>query len=223
MDIDPRPDQGASAPVPRWRGRLHAIMFFITIPASAVLLALARGASEWIAAGVYVLTLVGLYASSAAYHRIRWSEKARFRMRLLDHSMIYLLIAGTYTPFGVLALEGWWRIGMLAGVWAGALFGVSMKFLGIERMRKLGGTLYIGLGWIVIVAFPKIVDGLTTPSLILLILGGLLYTGGAVVLLRRRPDPSPLVFGYHEVWHSFVAGATACHYTAILLLVRAAA
>jgi hemolysin III len=223
MDIDPRLDPESSVPIPRWRGRLHAIMFFITLPAGIVLLALAHGASEWIAAGIYVLTLVGLYASSAAYHRIRWSERARARMRLLDHSMIYLLIAGTYTPFGVLALDGWWRIGMLAGVWAGALFGVAMKFLGIEKMRKLGGTLYIGLGWIVIVAFPKIVDGLTTPALILLILGGLLYTGGAVVLLRRRPDPSPLVFGYHEVWHSFVAGATACHYAAILLLVRAAA
>jgi hemolysin III len=223
MDIAPRLDPESSVPTPRWRGRLHAIMFFITLPASAVLLALAHGASEWIAAAIYVLTLVGLYASSAAYHRIRWSEKARSRMRLLDHSMIYLLIAGTYTPFGVLALDGWWRIGMLAGVWAGALFGVAMKFVGIEKLRKLGGTLYIGLGWIVIVAFPKIVDGLTTPALILLILGGLLYTGGAVVLLRRRPDPSPLVFGYHEIWHSFVAGATACHYAAILLLVRAAA
>jgi len=222
MDMAPRLDPESSVPTPRWRGRLHAIMFFITLPASAVLLALAHGASEWIAAAIYVLTLVGLYASSAAYHRIRWSEKARSRMRLLDHSMIYLLIAGTYTPFGVLALDGWWRIGMLAGVWAGALFGVAMKFVGIEKLRKLGGTLYIGLGWIVIVAFPKIVDGLTTPALILLILGGLLYTGGAVVLLRRRPDPSPLVFGYHEIWHSFVAGATACHYAAILLLVRAA-
>ena len=205
-------------PTPRWRGRLHAIMFFITLPASAVLLALAHGASEWIAAAIYVLTLVGLYASSAAYHRIRWSEKARSRMRLLDHSMIYLLIAGTYTPFGVLALDGWWRIGMLAGVWAGALFGVAVKFVGIEKLRKLGGTLYIGLGWIVIVAFPKIVDGLTTPALILLILGGLLYTGGAVVLLRRRPDPSPLVFGYHEIWHTMVVAGSVCHYLAIRTL-----
>jgi hemolysin III len=208
--------------IPRWRGRLHAIMFFVTIPAGAVLLALAHGASEWIAAGIYVLSLVGLYGSSAAYHRIRWSEKARSRMRLLDHSMIYLLIAGTYTPFGVLALDGWWRIGMVSGVWAGALFGVAMKFVGIEKLRKLGGTLYIGLGWIVIVAFPKIVHGLTVPALVLLILGGILYTGGAVVLLRGRPDPNPLVFGYHEIWHSFVAAASACHYAAILLLVRAA-
>ncbi len=198
-------------------------MFFVTIPAGIVLVALARGASEWVAAGVYVATLIGLFASSAAYHRINWSRTAKLRMRLLDHSMIYLLIAGTYTPFGLLALDGWWRIGLLAGVWVGAVFGIAMKLVGIEKLRRLGGTLYIGLGWIVIVALPKIVSTLSPPALILMILGGLLYTGGAIIFLRRRPDPRPLVFGYHEVWHTFVATASACHYFAILLLLRAAA
>jgi len=221
--MNARIDPVSSLPIPRLRGRIHQVMFYVTIPAGIVLLALARGASEWVAAGIYALTLTGLFASSAAYHRIDWSQAARLRMRLLDHSMIYLLIAGTYTPFALLALDGWWRIGLLVAAWAGALFGITIKLVGMEKLRKLGGALYIVLGWIIVFAFPKIVTNISVPALVLLIVGGLLYTGGAVVLLRRRPNPSPLVFGYHEIWHSFVAGASACHYAAILLLLRGAA
>src|SRR3989442_546868 len=151
----------ADLPVPRFRGRLHQITFFVTIPAGIVLIARARGASEWVSAGVYALTLTGLFATSAAYHRINWSQAARLRMRLLDHSMIYLLIAGTYTPFALLALDGWWRIGLLAAAWAGALFGITVKLVGIEKLAKLGGTLYIVLGWIIVFAFPKIVTNIS--------------------------------------------------------------
>jgi len=139
-------------------------------------------------------------------------------MKRLDHSMIFVLIAGTYTPFSLLVLHGAWSVAILATVWAGAAVGVGLKLLRIDGLHVATGALYVVLGWLAILTAPQAVRGMSPTALGLLIAGGLLYTGGAVVLARRRPDPSPRVFGYHEIWHSFVVAAGACQYAAILLV-----
>lgn len=204
---------------PRFRGRLHQIAFFVSIPQGIALVVAAAGLLASITAGVYALSLAGLYGVSALYHRLRWSPRALMRMRRLDHSMIYVLIAGTYTPVSLLVLDRPWSIVLLSLVWAGALTGVAMKIIGMERTRKITGTLYIVLGWLAVLAAPVFVTRLSVAVLSLIAAGGVLYTLGAIVLLRQRPDPIPTVFGYHEVWHTAVVSAGLCHYAAILLLV----
>jgi hemolysin III len=206
---------------PRWRGRLHQIAFIVSIPQGLALVAVAADAMSRVSAAVYALSLSGLYGVSASYHRIGWTPKALARMRKLDHSMIFVLIAGTYTPFSVIVLDGVWAAVLLAAVWAGALFGIGVKLVGIDRMRKLGGSLYIILGWLAILASPQFVSRLGIGVMSLIVAGGVLYTSGAVVLLRRRPDPNPLVFGYHEIWHVMVVAASLCHYAAVMWLVLA--
>jgi hemolysin III len=214
-----------SAPVPaaidakpRLRGRLHQIAFFLSIPQGVVIIVTAAGAVERVAASIYAASLAGLYGASSLYHRLKWSPRALFRMRRLDHSMIFVLIAGTYTPFALLVLHGAWSIAILGMAWAGAVAGITIKVLSIERLRILGGAMYIVLGWLVIIALPQIVHGLSPTGVTLLIAGGILYTSGAVVLWKRWPNPSPRWFGYHEVWHSMVIAASMCHYAAIMLL-----
>ncbi len=218
MSLDPH----ALSPRPRLRGRLHQIAFFAAVPAGVALVLLARGATARVAVLVYALSLVGLYGASAAYHRRQWTAKARARMQRLDHSMIFVLIAGTYTPFCLLALHGAWSIVLLAAVWAGAIAGIVLKLVGVDRTKVASAILYIALGWLAVVATPVVISNLSIAPLVLLASGGVLYTVGAVVFSTRRPNPSPLVFGYHEVWHSFVVGGSVCHYAVILLLARAA-
>jgi len=211
----------STPPVPTWRGRLHQVAFFVAIPAGIALVALARGTSARVVATVYALSLVGLYGTSAAYHRLARSPRARLWMKRLDHSMIFVLIAGTVTPVAALVLNPPWSIVLLVVVWCGAALGISLKMFSIDGFRVLTGTLYIVLGWVAILMLPQLIRGLSVPSLVLVVVGGVLYTVGAVVLLRRRPDPSPSTFGYHEVWHSMVVAASACHYVAVLLIVLA--
>lgn len=204
---------------PRWRGRLHQIAFFVAVPQGVALVASAAGWVARLAAAVYALSLAGLYGVSALYHRLKWTPKARLRMRRLDHSMIFVLIAGTYTPVCVLVLKGAWAIALLGIVWAGAVAGVLLKVLGMERTRKITGAMYIVLGWVAVVMAPAFVTRVPRPVLGLIVAGGVLYTLGAIGFFRKRPDPSPLVFGYHEVWHVAVVSAATCHYAAIALLV----
>lgn len=204
---------------PRWRGRLHQIAFIVSIPQG---LALVVAAADWysrISAAIYALTLSGLYGVSASYHRLKWTPPALTRMRKLDHSMIFLLIAGTYTPFSLLALEGVWASVLLGAIWTGALLGIGIKQFGIDKMRRFGSALYIILGWMAVLAAPKFYARLPSSVLVLIFAGGILYTVGAIVLLRKSPDPNPKVFGYHEVWHVMVVTASSCHYAAIMLLV----
>lgn len=210
---------GMGSTKPRWRGRLHEIAFFLSIPQG---IALVVAGADWVArvtAGVYAVTLAGLYGVSALYHRLRWSPHALTRMQRLDHSMIYLLIAGTYTPISFLVFHGTWARYLLVVVWVGALVGIAMKVFGMQRTRVIGSAMYIVLGWLAVLAAPTFVTRVGVWVLLLIAAGGVLYTLGAIVLLRRRPDPSPLVFGYHEIWHVMVVLAAACHYAAILLLV----
>jgi hemolysin III len=208
-------------PKPRLRGRLHQVSFFVSIPAGIALVATARVATARVAALVFAVTLSGLYGVSAAYHRGQWSTRAQRVMRRLDHSMIFVFIAGTYTPVTLLALRPAWGITLLVLAWSGAAVGVLITVLRLERWHVLGFALYLVLGWLAVVAVPQLVHALSRVELSLLVVGGLLYTVGAVVLARRRPDPRPAVFGYHEVWHSFVVGANACHFVLVALLVRA--
>jgi hemolysin III len=175
-------------------------------------IAAAAGALSRVAASVYAVSLAGLYGVSSLYHRLHWSPRAMIRMRRLDHSMIFVLIAGSYTPFALLVLHGAWSVTVLALAWAGAISGITIKILSIDRLRVLGGAMYIVLGWLVIIALPQIVHGLSPVGV------SLLFTSGAVVLWRRWPDPSPKWFGYHEVWHAMVVAASMCHYAAIMLL-----
>lgn len=211
----------ASPPLtkPRWRGRLHQIAFFLAIPQGIAVVATAAGWVARVSVGVYALSLAGLYGVSALYHRLKWTPRGLARIRRADHSMIFLLIAGTYTPVSLLILRGAWAIVLLAVVWVGALLGIALKILGMEKTRKITATLYIVLGWAAVLAAPQFVSRVSPAVTALIVSGGVLYTLGAIVLSRRWPDPSPAVFGYHEIWHVFVVAASLCHYSAILMLV----
>ena len=203
------------------RGRLHQVAFFLSIPAGIALVGLARTTAARVAAVIFAVTLTGLYGVSAAYHRGEWSIGAHRLMKHLDHAMIFVFIAGTYTPITLLALRPAWGIALLAMAWTGAAVGVLITVLRLERWHAVGFVMYLVLGWLAIVATPQLLHSLSRPELALLVGGGVLYTVGAVVLARRRPDPHPAVFGYHEVWHTFVVGANACHFVLVALLVRA--
>jgi hemolysin III len=205
-------------PKPRMRGRFHQVAFILSIPAGLVLVALGQTAAARASATIYAVSLAALLGTSASYHRYPWSPRALTLMQRLDHSMIFLLIAGTYTPVSVLALDGVTRVAVLVTVWTGAAVGISLKFIRWRHGPLLSAVLYIGLGWLVVVATPQLIRQLPAGASILLAIGGVLYTTGAIVLLRRRPDPLPHLFGYHEIWHAMVTGAIACHYLAILLV-----
>jgi hemolysin III len=207
---------------PRLRGWFHAVAFFVSAPAGVALVLLARDTGARVTALVYALSLSAVFASSASYHRIPWSAAALRRMKRLDHSMIFVLIAGTYTPVCALGLHAPWSVVLLAIVWAGAGAGIALKAARIDGLGALTGTMYVALGWVAVVALPELFRTLPPAANVLMVLGGVLYTAGALVLLRRRPDPVPAVFGYHEVWHAFMVTAAACHYTMILLVLRAA-
>ncbi len=209
-------------PKPILRGRLHQVAFFVAIPAGIVLISLAHRTAARVAAVIYAVSLLDQLGTSAAYHVRPWSARALRRMKRLDHSMIFVLIAGTYTPMCLLVLHGAWSIAVLVAAWAGAVAGIALKMARVDGLRRVTGTLYISLGWLVVVALPQTIRGLSPVALGLLVTGGIMYTGGAVVLARRRPDPSPRVFGYHEVWHSFTVAASACHFAVIMLVTLAA-
>lgn len=218
----PERTEMAEPTAPSWRGRLHQIAFFVSMPAGVALAIAAPTTEARVAAVIYGFSLAGLFGTSAAYHRLPWSPRGKRRMKRLDHSMIFVLIAGTYTPLAVLVLEGAWSVVTLSFVWGGAAVGVALKMLRIDGLQAVGGALYIVLGWAAIAAMPQIVRGLSGAGVGLIFAGGALYTAGAIILALHRPDPAPGVFGYHEVWHSMTIGAGACHYTAILLMVLAA-
>jgi hemolysin III len=220
--MSPMPE--SAPPVkPLLRGWIHLVAFFVSIPAGVVLVFLAQSAAARAAAAIYALSLTALFGASAAYHRVRWSPKASRRMKRLDHSMIFVLIAGSYTPISILVLHGAWSVVILSIAWAGAVLGIALKLARIDGLHLVTGFLYIGLGWLATIALPQLVRGMTVAQLVLLVTGGLLYTAGAIVFASKRPDPSPAIFGFHEVWHSFMVAAAACHFTMIALVLRAVA
>lgn len=208
---------------PRLRGVFHQWACACSVPLGLVLVSVAGTARARIALSVYALSLIGLFAASAAYHRINWrSVSARDWMRRLDHSMIFVLIAGSYTPFAVLVLRGPLAIVILAAVWAGALLGVAFNLVWREAPRWLRAALYVMLGWVAVAALPQLGAAIGIAGMTLLGLGGVLYTAGAVIYALRRPDPVPAVFGYHELFHTLVIAAAAfqCAVIAFWILPR---
>lgn len=205
---------------PRWRGRIHLSAALVALPASAWLLARAQGGTARVAAAVYAASLVGLFSVSATYHRAARTERAVKWLRRADHSMIFVLIAGTYTPICLLVLPPAWGLPMLAVVWVVAAVGASLKLLRLgEGPGSAGSWLYLVLGWAAVVVTPVLVSRLDALQLVLLAVGGLIYTAGAVGLGRRWPDPRPATFGYHEVFHGLTVAAGACHFVLIVGLV----
>ena len=205
---------------PRLRGVSHQWACVVFVGLAALLIVLASGARERAAAAAFAAALVAMFGTSAVYHRVNWrSLAARMWLRRLDHAMIFVLIAGTYTPFGLLALEGAWRWSILSVVWAGALAAIVVALAWIEAPRWLTAALGILLGWVGIVMVPQLMGAIGPLGMLLLAAGGVLYTFGAVVYARRSPDPVPAVFGYHEVFHACVIGAAACQYAAVAMLV----
>ncbi len=201
---------------PRLRGVSHQWACLVSIGLGIALVISAPPGKATFAALVYALSVVTLFATSATYHRVNWRRpNARRWMRRLDHSAIFLLIAGSYTPFALLALDGTLADVILVIVWSGALGGILLKILWIDAPNWVVALIYVGLGWVAVPAAPGMVSAIGITASSMVGVGGVLYTIGAVVYARRRPDPVPTVFGYHEVFHVLVIVAAALQYAVI--------
>lgn len=201
---------------PRLRGVSHQWAFFVSLGTGCALVLAAPSGRATLATAIYAVSVAGLFGASALYHRIDWSTAAARRwMRRLDHSMIFLLIAGTYTPFAVLALSGPLATAILIVVWGAALGGIVLKLLWIDAPKWLIALIYVGIGWVALAAFPQILEKLGVTATAMVAAGGVLYTLGALVYARKRPDPAPTVFGYHEIFHALVILAAALQYAVV--------
>lgn len=202
---------------PTWRGWIHAGTFPVAIALGVILLVLADGAVAKISSAVFMASSLLLFGMSALYHRFTWGEKARTLLKRIDHANIFLLIAGSYTPISVLCLPQDKAIILLSLVWGGALLGIGFRVFWIGAPRWLYVPLYVLLGW---AAVMFIVDFFTADwvMMTLIIVGGVLYTLGAVVYGMKRPNPFPGRFGFHEIFHTFTLLAFLCHWTAIFLV-----
>jgi len=205
---------------PRLRGWLHQVAFWASLAGLAALVQVADTTVALVAAWIYGSATAALYLVSFSYHVLARGPRARRIMQRADHSMIFVLIAGSFTPVALLALHGPWRWGLLGAVWAVALAGVALKCLALERFPRLGGGLYIALGWAGLVAAPALWH---RPLVgLLFLLGGILYTVGAALFASGRPRLNPRWFGYHEAWHTFVVAAGALMFVGNFILVRSA-
>jgi len=200
---------------PLLRGTFHLGAAFAAAAGAVLLLLLADSASAYVGGAVFAASLIAVYATSAAYHRVRWRPRLRGLVRRLDHAMIFTLIAGTYTPFCLAVLDTAWGISILSVVWALAGAGIILKLAWPDAPRWLSVAFYAAVGWLALVAAPELIDWFSAVPLALLLGGGLLYTAGGIVYGLRRPDPFPRVFGYHEVFHLFVVAGSAVHYTLV--------
>ena len=202
---------------PTWRGWLHAGTFPVAIAAGVVLIVLAHGAPAKWAAAVFMATSLLLFGNSALYHRFDWKPSTKALLRRIDHANILLLIAGTYTPIAVLALAPQQGVLLLSLVWSGALLGILFRIFWINAPRWLYVALYLLLGWAAVMYIVPLFQASAT-MMILVIVGGLLYTGGAVVYALKRPNPWPGAFGFHEIFHLCTVLAFLCHWTACLII-----
>jgi hemolysin III len=209
----------ASAERPRFRGVSHRIAFFLTLPLAALLALEVDTAAGRVAAIAFGVSVAAMFGASALYHTVTWPDAKRRWLRRLDHAGIYALIAGTYTPVGLLVLTGNWQLAVLGIVWIGAATAIALKFLWVDGPKWLSAAIGVALGWVAVVVFPQILDRVGIAGSLLVLAGGIAYTAGAVVYALRRPDPSPAVFGYHEVFHALVIVAVACQYSAIAFYV----
>lgn len=200
---------------PRLRGVSHYYGSFLAVIAAIVLVVTAPVGRARLGAAVFGFSVAGMLGASALLHRGSWSVAQHRRLTQLDHTMIFCTIAGTYTPILLLGEGGPWSTQLLVVMWAGATAGIVFEWLPVPPPRGYVTAVFITLGWVGLLAFPGIRDQLGSAAFWLILGGGLLYTGGAVVHALRRPDPWPHVFGYHEIWHLCVLGALVLHYVAI--------
>jgi hemolysin III len=203
---------------PRMRGRLHQYAFFVALACGVVLCSIAAsrpGIAPLLSCVVYSLTVCGLFGVSALYHRRIWSERGYQIMRRLDHSMIFIFIAGTYTPFCVLLLSPGKAALFLSLIWAGAIGGVALKMIWPHLPRWVGAPLYLALGWAAVAMLPEVLHRGGVTVLVLIAAGGVAYSVGAVFYALRRPNPWPTVFGHHEFFHACTLVAALCHHIAI--------
>jgi hemolysin III len=205
---------------PLLRGVLHEVAAFVAAIAGGILVAVAPGPRARVGAVVYGISLVALFAVSAIYHRPTWSERARLVLRRVDHSAIFLLIAGTYTPFSFLlgSRTGWVFLGV---VWAGALLGIVLSVAWVRAPKVLVAAVCVLLGWAALPVLPALKAALGTGAVVLLAAGGIVYSLGALVYAVKRPNPFPAVFGYHEVFHALVIVAAGCHFAVVAEAVQA--
>jgi hemolysin III len=203
---------------PRLRGVSHEYAFFVSLVLGVGLIVLAKGGEARLAVAIYAVSLSALFGVSALYHRHDWQRPAARRwMRRLDHTMIFFLIAGTVTPFALLVMEPPLSTALLIAVWSGALAGTIVELVWIDHPKWVAAIVYIGVGMIGAIGFPAIVVEAGIAAGILIAFGGVLYAAGAVIYAVQRPDPSPAVFGYHEIFHVLVIAAAAVHFAAIAL------
>ena len=204
---------------PKLRGVIHQYSFWVAIGLAIVLVWRASTAKGTVAMAIYGVGLIGLFGISALYHRPTWEPKARAWMRRLDHSMIYVFIAASITPFALLVLDGGLAWAALAIAWGGALLGVLLSVLWVNAPKWLTVIIYVALGWVGVICVPQILDALGWWAILGLLLSGVLYTAGAIIYATGRPDPAPRTFGYHELFHSLVTGAAGTHYVVVAVLV----
>lgn len=205
---------------PTLRGWQHAAMFPIAVVAGAVLVATAPTTASRISSAVFATTAVLLFGVSALLHRGTWSPGVESLLRRFDHANIYLIIAGTYTPFAVLALPEDEGKVLLAIVWTGALIGVALRVFWVGTPRWLSTTLYVVVGWVVVFFIPDLIEGAGGGVVVLVAVGGILYTLGAIVYATKWPNPSPRRYGFHEVFHSLTIAAFTAHYIAVWIVVH---
>jgi hemolysin III len=206
---------------PLWRGRTHLIAAVVAIPAFVLMISLANGAAARTGAAIYAAGVCGMFAVSTTFHRLVHSLRARTIWQRADHATIYGAIAGTSTPICLVAMPRAWGIPLLCVLWAGAIGGALMKSLAFEwrHAHRVGGMMYIGLGWAGLVALPFLWQRSGVLIAVGVLTGGVLYTVGAIGFALERPRLRPAVFGYHEVWHLFTIAAAAVQFIAIWAMV----
>ena len=202
---------------PSWRGRIHGVAVAVTIPAGVVLTLVTPSGLPRIAVLVYVLSLLALFSTSASYHLLTRSQRAQRTMRQLDHAMVYVLIAGTYTPVCLLALPPKIGVPFLIAIWLAAALGITLKIT--WRAHKTSGAMYLVIGWAALIILPWSYHMAGFTSLLLFALGGIVYTVGAILFYLQRPKLKPLVFGFHEVWHVFTVVAVALQFAGVGVLI----
>jgi hemolysin III len=203
---------------PKLRGVFHELGFYAALGLGVALVLTAQDDRARTAAAIFAGCVAACFGASALYHRPTWRPAARARLARLDHAGVFLLIAGTYLPFGLLVMSTGWAVPMLTVVWSGALAAILLNLFWVQAPKVLSAGIALGLGWAGAAAFPQLLK-LQLPGLLLVVLGGLLYTAGAIVYVRRRPDPAPQLFGYHELFHVLTVAAVGCQYAAIAFFV----
>jgi hemolysin III len=202
---------------PRWRGRIHAVAVAVTLPAGIILTLVTPSGLPRVSVFVYVASLLALFSTSASYHLFTRTQRSQRTMRQLDHAMVYVLIAGTYTPVCLLALPRNVGVAFLVGIWCAAFLGIALKIT--WRAHKLSGAMYLIIGWAALIILPWAYHRAGFASLFLFALGGIVFTVGAVLFYLQRPQLRPLVFGYHEVWHVFTVIAVALQFAGVGVLI----